>query len=151
MNKDNQSALGVYSVIADKGGRDRWVNIGSAVPHTDGKGFDVMLRALPLDARLVLREPVEEEPHENESASLARQVEAFERAAIMQCLLETGGNIGASLERLKIPRRTLNEKMARLGIDRRSLTIQSIADGPKDLRQDRQARRIGREDAKTEP
>ena len=45
----------------------------------------------------------------------------FERAAIQQCLLETGGNIGAALNRLKIPRRTLNEKMVRLGIDRRSL------------------------------
>jgi hypothetical protein len=38
-------------------------------------------------------------------------------------LLETGGNIGAALERLKIPRRTLNEKMVRLGIDRRSLKL----------------------------
>ena len=151
MNDNRQNALSVYSVIAEKGGHDRWVEIGSAVPHPDGKGFDVVLRALPLEAKLVLREPIEEELQENDSVSLARQVEAFERAAIMQCLLETGGNIGASLERLKIPRRTLNEKMARLGIDRRSLTIQSIADGPKDLRQDRQARRIAREDAKTEP
>ena len=45
----------------------------------------------------------------------------FERTAIQQCLLETGGNISAALSRLKIPRRTLNEKMVRLGIDRRSL------------------------------
>jgi hypothetical protein len=89
-----------------------------------------MLRALPLERKLVLREPSLEAAEEFSEAaaqdsgaqSLACQVREFERAAISQCLLETGGNIGAALERLKIPRRTLNEKMARLGIDRRRLT-----------------------------
>jgi regulatory Fis family protein len=55
------------------------------------------------------------------TVSLASQMREFERAAIQQCLLETGGNISAATTRLKIPRRTLNEKMVRLGIDRRSL------------------------------
>jgi two-component system C4-dicarboxylate transport response regulator DctD len=50
--------------------------------------------------------------------SLAEQVEAFERTLIERCLSETGGKISAVLERLKIPRRTLSEKMVRLGIDR---------------------------------
>jgi hypothetical protein len=63
----------------------------------------------------------QDHPADNGTASLASQMKAFERAAIQQCLLETGGNIGAALKRLKIPRRTLNEKMVRLGIDRRSL------------------------------
>ena len=160
MNNNRQDALSVYSVIADKAGREGWVKIGSAVPHPDGKGFDIVLQALPLEAKLVLREPVEEEPQETDSASLARQVEAFERAAIMRCLMETGGNVGASLERLKIPRRTLNEKMARLGIDRRRLTTQDIADDPKNAagadqptssKQYPQPHRISREDAKTRP
>lgn len=55
------------------------------------------------------------------AVSLASLMKEFERTAIQQCLLETGGNISAALARLKIPRRTLNEKMVRLGIDRRSL------------------------------
>jgi hypothetical protein len=55
------------------------------------------------------------------TVSLASLMKEFERTAIQQCLLETGGNISAALARLKIPRRTLNEKMVRLGIDRRSL------------------------------
>ena len=54
----------------------------------------------------------------SERLSLAQQVEAFERALIERCLTETGGRISAVIERLEIPRRTLSEKMVRLGIDR---------------------------------
>jgi two-component system C4-dicarboxylate transport response regulator DctD len=54
-----------------------------------------------------------------EQYSLAQQVEAFERALIERCLAETGGKVSAVMERLDIPRRTLSEKMARFGLDRR--------------------------------
>ncbi|SON55630.1 C4-dicarboxylate transport transcriptional regulatory protein DctD [Hartmannibacter diazotrophicus] len=50
--------------------------------------------------------------------SLADQLEQAERQIIERCLAETGGNIAAVMDRLGVPRRTLNEKMARLGIDR---------------------------------
>ncbi|ODN72627.1 sigma-54-dependent transcriptional regulator [Methylobrevis pamukkalensis] len=50
--------------------------------------------------------------------SLARELEEAERRIIEQALAESGGNIAAVMERLDVPRRTLNEKMARLGIDR---------------------------------
>jgi two-component system C4-dicarboxylate transport response regulator DctD len=63
----------------------------------------------------------------SERFSLAEQVEAFERALIERCLSETGGRISAVLERLKIPRRTLSEKMVRLGIDRQRF---KTSDGP---------------------
>jgi DNA-binding NtrC family response regulator len=63
----------------------------------------------------------------SERLSLADQVEAFERALIERCLTETGGRINAVLERLKIPRRTLSEKMVRLGIDRQRF---KTSDGP---------------------
>jgi two-component system C4-dicarboxylate transport response regulator DctD len=59
--------------------------------------------------------------------SLADQVEAFERAVIERCLEETGGRISAVMERLDIPRRTLSEKMARLGVERRRFVD---SDGP---------------------
>jgi len=62
-----------------------------------------------------------------ERLSLAQQVEAFERALIERCLAETGGRISAVLERLNIPRRTLSEKMVRLGIDRQRFRA---SDGP---------------------
>jgi two-component system C4-dicarboxylate transport response regulator DctD len=63
----------------------------------------------------------------SERLSLAEQVEVFERALIERCLSETGGKINAVLERLKIPRRTLSEKMVRLGIDRQRF---KTTDGP---------------------
>jgi two-component system C4-dicarboxylate transport response regulator DctD len=63
----------------------------------------------------------------SERLSLADQVEAFERALIERCLSETGGKISSVLERLKIPRRTLSEKMVRLGIDRQRF---KTSDGP---------------------
>lgn len=50
---------------------------------------------------------------------LAEQVEAFERAVIERCLAESGGRISLAMQRLGLPRRTLNEKMAKLGLDRR--------------------------------
>ena len=135
MIKDSKNQLGVYSVVSDESGRDVLVEIGCATPHRDGEGFDLTLRALPLASRLVLREAASDDSqgefressqgdsHEEPTGprSLAGQVRDFERAVIRQCLLETGGNIAAALERLKIPRRTLNEKMVRLGIDRRGL------------------------------
>jgi two-component system, NtrC family, C4-dicarboxylate transport response regulator DctD len=50
--------------------------------------------------------------------SLAEQVDAFERAVIERSLAESGGKISSVMEQLDIPRRTLSEKMARLGLDR---------------------------------
>jgi Bacterial regulatory protein, Fis family len=139
MIKDSKHQLSVYSVVSDETGRDLWVEIGYATSRPDGEGFELTLRALPLGSRLVLREAASdnsrpelwegsqqdshEEPKDTDAdtriPSLAGQVREFERAVIRQCLLETGGNIAAALQRLKIPRRTLNEKMVRLGIDRR--------------------------------
>ena len=59
---DNQPAFRVYSVISRGEGKDDyWLNIGLAFPHQDGKGFNVMLQALPLNAKLVLREPAADE------------------------------------------------------------------------------------------
>jgi DNA-binding NtrC family response regulator len=118
---EDKQALCAYSVSRE-GDDDRWIKIGLAVPHSDGKGFDVLLQALPLNARLVLREQVEDEKQEAERLSLADRVEAFERALIEQCLVETGGKVSAVMARLDIPRRTLNEKMMRLGVDRRRFT-----------------------------
>jgi hypothetical protein len=159
MIKNSKHQLSVYSVDSDESGRDLWVEIGYATPCLDGEGFDLTLRALPLGSRLVLREATSddfraepredsqqdshEEPKDTDAdthiPSLAGQVREFERAVIRRCLLETGGNIAAALQRLKIPRRTLNEKMVRLGIDRRdlrSLQRQRIAAKADDVNQE---------------
>ena len=51
----------VYSVKARAKQDDFWLNIGSAFPHEDGKGWNVLLQALPISdgggqAKLVIRE-----------------------------------------------------------------------------------------------
>ena len=47
----------VYSVIQRPKQEDYWLNIGAAFLHEDGKGFNVMLQALPMGkGKLVVRE-----------------------------------------------------------------------------------------------
>jgi DNA-binding NtrC family response regulator len=122
MSNGEPQILRVYSVVASEKENGRWLEIGQALPHRDGKGFDVVLGALPISPKLVVRAPAEAETRaesaENQQASYAQHIAAFELALIERCLTETGGNINGVIELLSIPRRTLNEKMQRLGIDR---------------------------------
>ena len=53
-----------------------------------------------------------------QGAPLAAQVGEFERRAIERALAACQGDVSAAMQLLDIPRRTLNEKMARYGIDR---------------------------------
>jgi hypothetical protein len=46
----------VYSVIRREGQDDFWLNLGLAFTHKDGKGFNIMLQAFPLDGKIVCRE-----------------------------------------------------------------------------------------------
>ncbi|MBH0239470.1 sigma-54-dependent transcriptional regulator [Methylobrevis albus] len=52
------------------------------------------------------------------SASLAERVASYERRLIEAALAEHGGSVQAVVETLKVPRRTLNEKMAKYGLVR---------------------------------
>ena len=45
-----------YSVIKREGQDDYWLNLGLAFPHKDGKGFNIVLQAIPFDAKIVIRE-----------------------------------------------------------------------------------------------
>ncbi len=49
---------------------------------------------------------------------LRERMEAFEAALIRQTLVETAGNVAQAMTRLDLPRRTLNEKMAKYTIER---------------------------------
>jgi hypothetical protein len=44
-----------YSVIRREGQDDFWLNLGLVFDHKDGKGFNIMLQALPLDGKIVCR------------------------------------------------------------------------------------------------
>jgi hypothetical protein len=39
--------------------RGVWTRVGAAWPNKDGKGFNVVLDVMPLNGRLILREPME--------------------------------------------------------------------------------------------
>ena len=45
-----------------EGAKAHWTEIGAAWPHKDGKGFDLHLKVMPLDGRIVIREPNKEIP-----------------------------------------------------------------------------------------
>jgi hypothetical protein len=49
-----------YTVIKREGQDDWWCNIGAAFSHADGNGLNLMLQALPLDGKIVLRPPKDE-------------------------------------------------------------------------------------------
>ena len=51
-----------YSVIRREGQDDYWLNIGLVFPHKDGKGYNLILQAFPLDGKIVCREITDEEP-----------------------------------------------------------------------------------------
>lgn len=39
----------------------RWTKVGAAFPHKEGTGFSIELKALPVDGRLVVLPPNEDE------------------------------------------------------------------------------------------
>lgn len=54
--KKNQTPHAVY-VVEGEGDTAFWTKIGAAWPHQDGKGFNIQLSCMPLNGRLVVREP----------------------------------------------------------------------------------------------
>lgn len=44
-----------YQVRDREGGKGFWTRIGSAWPHSDGKGFSILIDAVPLDGKITLR------------------------------------------------------------------------------------------------
>ena len=53
----------VYTVIKREGKDDFWLNLGVAFKHEDGEGYNLLLQAMPLDGKLVLR-TYKDEPDE---------------------------------------------------------------------------------------
>jgi hypothetical protein len=51
---------------------DFWLNLGVAFPHEDGEGFNILLQALPTDAKLVLRRSLRRADHSDCACVLPR-------------------------------------------------------------------------------
>jgi hypothetical protein len=54
---DQQPNYTAYTVIKREGQDDFWIAIGGAWMHQDGDGYNVILQALPIDGKIVLRPP----------------------------------------------------------------------------------------------
>ena len=70
-------AYRAYTVIkrepgADGKNNDFWLNIGVAFPHDDGQGFNLLLQALPLDGKIVLRTYKEDEDEDPKGKAQAK-------------------------------------------------------------------------------
>lgn len=52
----NRPSFAVYAVEGE-GDTAFWTKIGAAWSHEDGKGYGITLSCLPVNGRLVLREP----------------------------------------------------------------------------------------------
>jgi hypothetical protein len=67
-----QPTYQAYTVLKREGQDDFWLNIGAAWMHQDGDGYNVILQALPIDGKIVLRPPKADPKGENaESAQRA--------------------------------------------------------------------------------
>jgi hypothetical protein len=65
--KEIATMLLAYTVKETKG-QTFWTKVGVAFPHKDGKGFNVMLDAVPVDGKLTIREYV---PKPQDTSSVA--------------------------------------------------------------------------------
>ncbi len=62
MTQTKQPALVAYAVEDAREGRKAyWTKIGRLFPQKDGKGYDLLLNALPINNRIVIRQ---EQPRE---------------------------------------------------------------------------------------
>jgi hypothetical protein len=66
-----QPAFRAYTVIKREGKDDYWLNLGVAFPHEDGEGFNLLLQALPTDAKIVLRRYKENEEDEKPKSKVS--------------------------------------------------------------------------------
>lgn len=72
MANSQQPAFRAFTVVKREGADDFWLPIGAAFPHQDGEGFNLVLQALPIDGRVVLRTP-KDESESGQNGSRSRQ------------------------------------------------------------------------------
>jgi hypothetical protein len=57
MATSQQPTYTAYTVVKREGQDDFWLHIGAAFMHQDGDGYNVVLQALPINSKVVLRLP----------------------------------------------------------------------------------------------
>jgi len=56
-----QPAYRAFTVVKREGQDDFWLAIGAAFMHQDGDGYNIVLQALPIDGKIVLRLPKDDQ------------------------------------------------------------------------------------------
>ena len=62
-----------YTVIKREGQDDYWLNLGLVFGHQDGKGFNIVLQALPLDGKIVCREITDDDEEQPRAPAMRQQ------------------------------------------------------------------------------
>ena len=57
MPANQKPSFTAYTVQKREGQEDWWCPIGAAFMHQDGEGYNIVLQALPVDGKIVLRPP----------------------------------------------------------------------------------------------
>jgi hypothetical protein len=73
MANSQQPAYRAFTVVKREGADDFWLPIGAAFPHQDGEGFNLVLQALPIDGRVVLRTPKDDSADSERNETQPRQ------------------------------------------------------------------------------
>ena len=68
-----------YTVIKREGQDDYWLNVGAAFSHQDGNGLNVILQAMPLNGKIVLRPPKDKSDDEPPEKLAERRTTRRER------------------------------------------------------------------------
>ncbi len=58
---NQQPAYRAFTVVKREGQDDFWLAIGAAFMHQDGDGYNIVLQALPIDGKIVLRLPKDDQ------------------------------------------------------------------------------------------
>ena len=80
-----QPTYQAYTVVKRQGKEgtqdDYWLNIGAAFMHQDGEGFNIVLQALPINGKIVLRPPKAqtEAPQETAGKTNVRSLKGREK------------------------------------------------------------------------
>lgn len=79
MATNQQMAYRAFTVVKREGADDFWLPIGAAFPHQDGEGFNLVLQALPIDGRVVLRTPKDDADDSGKNGPESRRQRAPNR------------------------------------------------------------------------
>jgi hypothetical protein len=78
---NQQPDFRAYTVVKREGAEDWWCPIGAAFMHQDGDGYNIVLQALPIDGKIVLRLPKDDQAQGTDAQQATIRAENDRRKA----------------------------------------------------------------------